>query len=58
MYIKPNVTKINAVIYADGALVSVDNSSLPYDIDSSDRTYGLKNQLIINGSLFTRNTIG
>ena len=58
IYIKPAVKKINAVMYADGAMVSVSNSGIPYLKDSSDRTYELRNQLFINGSLFTRNTIG
>lgn len=58
IYITPSVTKINATIYADGWLISAGASWSPYVSDSSDRTYALKNQLVMNGSLFTRNTIG
>ncbi|MDD5376593.1 MAG: hypothetical protein PHH16_00585 [Candidatus Gracilibacteria bacterium] len=58
IYVTPNVTKINAIIYADGGFISSDISGAPYVADSSSRTYDLKNQLFMNGSLFTRNTIG
>ncbi len=58
VYIKPDVTKINAIIYADWAVVSVKNSQTVYQTDSYERTSDLKNQLTLNWSLFTRNTIG
>lgn len=58
IYIKPNVTQINAIIYSDGALISTDNSWKVYSEDSSTRTANLNKQLILNGSVFTRNTIG
>lgn len=57
IYIKPNVRKINAFLYADGWLISADNTGNPYTKDSATRTDILKNQLIMNGSLFTRNTV-
>ncbi|MDD3302386.1 MAG: hypothetical protein PHN31_02445 [Candidatus Gracilibacteria bacterium] len=58
IYITPNVKSINAIIYADGGLISANNSGNPYTIDTPNRTNELQNQLILKGSLFTRNTIG
>jgi hypothetical protein len=58
VYIKPNVKEINAIIYADWGLISVDNAWKPYKADSSQRTQALNTQLVLNGSVFTRNTIG
>ncbi len=58
IYIMPNVSQINAIIYADGGLISVNASGVPYVQDSIERTQALKNQLFLNGSIFTRNTIG
>jgi hypothetical protein len=57
IYIKPNVTKINALIYSDWWIVSVDNSGNVYSWDSTWRTQDLNKQLILNWSFFTRNTI-
>jgi hypothetical protein len=58
IYIKPNVTRINAVMYTDWSLLSVDSAWNPYPTDSAERTNDLQNQLVITGSTFTRNTIG
>ena len=58
VYITPNVSTIYAAIYADGALVSVNSSWVPYISDSAARNNDLRNQLYLKGSLFTRNTIG
>jgi len=58
IYIKPNITKLNAVMYTDWSLLSVNASWIPYFGDSSERTNDLQNQLTIIGSTFTRNTIG
>lgn len=58
VYINPNVKRINAIIYADGWVISSDSSSNPYLTDSATRTSQLNNQLYIKGTLFTRNTIG
>ncbi len=57
VYIKPNVLKINAIIYADWWLISADISWNPYITDNSNRTSALENQLYIKWTLFTRNTI-
>lgn len=51
IFVTNNVTEINAVIYADGALVSADQSWVVYS-DSE-----LKTALKLKWSLFTRNTI-
>lgn len=58
IYITPQVTYINALIYADGGFISTDNTGKVYTSDSSKRTADLQNQLILKWSLFTRNTIG
>lgn len=59
IYVTPNVTQINAMIYSDGALISADNTTKkPYLKDTIERTEKLQKQLFMNGSLFTRNTIG
>lgn len=58
VYITPSVRNINAVIYADGWLISADSSGKPYVQDSSELSDILKNQLVMKGTLFTRNTIG
>lgn len=58
IYIKPDVTKINAVIYADWWVISSNASWNAYTADSDSRTSDLQKQLTINWSLFTRNTIG
>lgn len=57
VFVTPNVTKINAIIYADWWLISANSNWVPYTSDNSTRTYELKNQLVMNWSLFTRNTI-
>ncbi|PIE85514.1 hypothetical protein CSA08_01505 [Candidatus Gracilibacteria bacterium] len=66
VYITPNVTEINAIIYADGSLLSKSNSGFythngtisGNPEDSPTRTNELQNDLILIGSLFSRNTIG
>lgn len=58
IYIKPNVQYMDAIIYADGPVRSVDNTWNEYPADSPTRTIDLSNQLFIYGSLFTKNTIG
>jgi hypothetical protein len=58
VYIKPNVNYINAIIYADGSVISADSSWNPFMTDSSDRTLALQKQLVLRWTLFTRNTIG
>ncbi len=52
IYVNNNVEYINAVIYSDGTFRSSDSNWFTYsDLD-------LNKQLIFDGSLFTRNTIG
>lgn len=58
VFITPNVTNINAIIYADGGIVSANASGSPYTADSVARTSALLNALEIKWSIFTRNTIG
>jgi hypothetical protein len=61
VYVLPNVQKINAIIYADGGLISIkeikNDQAVLYETDSTERTQNLNKQLYMNGSLFTRNTI-
>lgn len=57
VYVKPWVKKINAFIYSDWVFISVDNNANVFPTDSIERTNQLRNQLIMNGSLFSRNTI-
>ena len=52
IYVDKNVSKINAIIYADWAFRSAKSNWTSY-LDSE-----LNNKLIFNWSLFTRNTIG
>lgn len=58
IYITPSVTEVNALFYADGWLISAKINGDVYDTDTSERTASLRKQLILNGSLFTKNTIG
>jgi len=58
IYITPNVKYINAIIYADGGIISAESHGIVYETDSTSRTNALQNQLILVGSVFTRNTIG
>lgn len=58
IYITPDVKKINALIYADGGIISADSHGIVYETDSASRTNALQKQLILVGSVFTRNTIG
>ncbi len=58
IYIIPSVTKVDAIMYADGWLISTNSDGDVYETDSDERTYALEKQLIIKWSLFTRNTIG
>ena len=57
IYIKPDVTKINAFLYADGWIMSVNNHWDIYTWNNSIRTNELNRQLIINWSIISRNTI-
>lgn len=56
IYIDKDVNYINAMIYADWWIISSE-SSFPYLQDTINRTIDLWNQLIIEWSIFTRNTI-
>lgn len=58
VYVTPSVTFIKAIIYADGWFISVKNDWTIYSDDNFIRSNDLKNQLIMEWSLFTRNTIG
>ncbi len=57
IFVNPEVTKINAMIYADWWFMSTDSSWNVYATDSTARTNALQNQLTMIWSLFTRNTI-
>jgi hypothetical protein len=65
VYIAPNVTNIQANIYADGSVFSYDGNAAdinsdgePVFTDEADRFGKLKNQLYIEGSIASQNTIG
>lgn len=57
VYITPQVSEINAIIYSDWWIISVDDAGKTYLQDSTIRTADLKQQLYLKGSVFTRNTI-
>ncbi len=57
IYVTPNVSQINAVVYSDGWFISSNQYWNPYLIDNSQRSSDLKNQLLLKWTLFTRNTI-
>jgi hypothetical protein len=56
--VTPQVTKISAVLYADGAMVAADANGKAFLNDGPSRTAALQKQLSIVGSLMTRNTVG
>jgi hypothetical protein len=68
IYIAPNVTNIQANIYADGSVfsygpavppfTSINANGEPYFTDENGRRTVLINQLFIEGSLASQNTIG
>jgi len=58
IYVSPDVTKIAALLYADGGLVSVDRDGKVFESDSAQRTNILNSQLTIYGTLISKNTIG
>lgn len=57
IYIKPNVTYIKAISYADWWVMSIDSSGNTM-LDSSSRTQTLQKQLVYKWSIFSKNTIG
>lgn len=62
VYVHKGVQYIQSIIYADGGLISTgfqtgQDTAGNYR-DSTARTSALQKQLVIKGSLFTRNTIG
>jgi hypothetical protein len=54
--VEPEVTSIDAFLYADGGLISTESGTPIYGT-ISHRTDVLSNQIFIKGSLFTRNTL-
>lgn len=62
IYVMPNVQYVNAIIYADGGLISSGYKSgedtIAFYKDSPARSAALYRQLVLKGSLFTWNTIG
>lgn len=56
IYVESDVSSINAIMYADGWIISTVSWN-PVSWDKGDRNNILKNQLSIFGSLFTRNTL-
>ncbi|MBS8122539.1 hypothetical protein [Candidatus Vampirococcus lugosii] len=58
VYVKPNVTYIKAAIFAEGGFVSADVNGDPFDKNDIVRTNSLSDQLVLEGSIFTWNTIG
>ncbi len=57
LYITPNITYLKSIIYLDWSIISVDNAWNKYLDDSPERTKQLQKQLILEWSLFSRNTI-
>ena len=57
IYITPNVSRVNAFMYADWALVSTRNSWVPIDSHLLSRNNELPQQLTIKWVVFTRNTL-
>lgn len=57
VYIYPNVNYINFWAFIDWQLVSVDNNGNIFTYDSKKRFDSLKNQLILEWMLLSRNTI-
>lgn len=55
IYIDPTVTDIHAVMYADRSLISYNGTT---ELDGSTPASSLANQLFIQGSVFSENTIG
>ncbi len=55
--ISKNITSINGLLYADGALFSTDENGVIYKNDVTSRNTALNRQLIINGSIITTNSI-
>jgi hypothetical protein len=58
IYIKPNVSIIDATIYADGSIESVDESGKSFIESNTARGDILDRQLIFVGGLYTKNTVG
>jgi hypothetical protein len=58
IFIKPNVTYVSAILYADGAIKSVDSAWQTFPTMNQDRSDALKKQLVMNGIVISRNTIG
>ena len=58
IYVIPDVTYIKAIMYADWWFISVKNDWTIYTEDNYERTNDLKNQVIMEWTLFTKNTIG
>ena len=57
IYIDKDVTYINSIIYADWWVIS-SILNKPYTINSTDRTFDLRKQLILKWVILARNTIG
>ncbi len=58
VFINSDVTRINAMIYADGWVISSNTNWVAWTENSVERTADLQNQLWLKGALFSKNTIG
>ncbi len=60
VYVMPSVRYIHAIVFADGWFISAKSSDdlVSFLTDSPERTDTLTNQLILEGTLLTKNTIG
>ncbi len=58
VFINSDVTEINAMIYADGWIISSDTNWKPWVKNTVTRTADLQEQLWLNWAVFTRNTVG
>jgi len=55
--IKPNVTFINWLLYAEKSILPVDNNGVIISSETPDKYTQLKNQLLFYGTLVSKNTI-
>ncbi len=59
IFVKKDVSYIKWYLYGDGWLISIRDNSIWFDNyeDSYDRTNALNKQLVLEGKLYTRNTV-
>jgi len=58
IYVRPNVQNIVGTYFADGSIMSVGNIGTNTNLSTSTRSTQLIRQLLIQGTIFTKNTLG